>query len=69
VIHSENDFRCPIEQGEQLFAVLIDNGVEAEMLRFPESSHELSRSGKPKYRRERFDAIIDWHRRYLDVTT
>jgi dipeptidyl aminopeptidase/acylaminoacyl peptidase len=52
-----------------LFAVLIDNGVEAEMLRFPESSHELSRSGKPKYRRERFDAIIDWHRRYLDVTT
>lgn len=69
VIHSEADFRCPIEQGEQLFAVLIDNGVEAEMLRFPESSHELSRSGKPKYRRERFDAIIDWHRRYLDVTT
>jgi dipeptidyl aminopeptidase/acylaminoacyl peptidase len=69
VIHSENDFRCPIEQGEQLFSVLVDNGVEAEMLRFPESSHELSRSGKPKYRRERFDAIIDWHRRYLDVTT
>lgn len=69
VIHSEADFRCPIEQGEQLLAVLIDNGVEAEMLRFPDSSHELSRSGKPKYRRERFDAIIDWHRRHLDVTT
>ena len=69
IIHSENDFRCPVEQGEQLFAVLIDNGIEAEMLRFPDSSHELSRSGKPKYRRERFDAIVDWHRRHLDVTT
>jgi len=67
VVHSEADFRCPIEQGEQLFAVLVDNGVEAEMLRFPESSHELSRSGKPKYRCERFEAIIDWHRRHLDV--
>jgi len=69
IIHSENDFRCPIEQGEQLFAVLIDNGIEAEMLRFPDSSHELSRSGKPKYRRERFDAIVEWHRRHPDVTT
>jgi len=65
IIHSENDLRCPIEQGEQLFSVLIDQGIEAEMLRFPDSSHELSRSGKPKYRRERFDAIVDWHRRHM----
>ncbi|HSM02781.1 MAG TPA: S9 family peptidase [Acidimicrobiia bacterium] len=69
IVHSENDLRCPIEQAEQLFAVLIDNGVEAEMLRFPDSSHELSRSGKPGYRRERFDAIVAWHRRHVDVTT
>ena len=69
IIHSEEDFRCPIEQAEQWFAVLFDRGVEAEMLRFPGSSHELSRSGKPRYRRERFEAIVDWHRRHLDVTT
>ncbi len=68
-IHSEDDFRCPIEQAEQFFAVLIEKGVEAEMLRFPGSGHELSRSGKPKYRRERFEAIIDWHRRHLGATT
>ena len=68
-IHSEDDFRCPIEQAEQYFAVLVERGVEAEMLRFPGSGHELSRSGKPKYRRERFDAILDWHRRHLGVTT
>ena len=65
VIHSETDWRCPIEQGEQLFALLQKNGVESEMLRFPGESHELSRGGKPKHRIERFEAILDWHGRYL----
>ena len=69
VIHSEDDFRCPIEQAEQFFALLVAQGVDAEMLRFPGSGHELSRSGKPKYRKERFEAIVDWHRRHLGVTT
>ena len=65
IIHSEDDFRCPIEQGEQLLLALWMNGVEAEMLRFPGEGHELSRSGKPKHRVERFEAILDWHDRYL----
>jgi len=65
IIHSETDHRCPIEQAEQLFAVLVANGVEVEMLRFPGSSHELSRSGKPVYRKQRFEAILDWHGRHL----
>ncbi|MEA3511573.1 MAG: S9 family peptidase, partial [Actinomycetota bacterium] len=30
VLHSETDWRCPIEQGEQLFALLQNNGVESE---------------------------------------
>ena len=65
VIHSDADFRCPIEQAEQLFAVLLDNGVEVELLRFPAEGHELSRSGAPVHRRERFEAILDWHDRHL----
>jgi dipeptidyl aminopeptidase/acylaminoacyl peptidase len=72
IVHSEGDARCPIEQGEQLFAALAAQGVEVEMLRFPGASHELSRSGKPRWRRERFDAILEWHGRHLapgDVTT
>jgi dipeptidyl aminopeptidase/acylaminoacyl peptidase len=72
IVHSEGDARCPIEQGEQLFAALAANGVEVEMLRFPGASHELSRSGKPRWRRDRFAAILDWHARHLapgDVTT
>ena len=68
IIHSEADYRCPIEQAEQYFAALFANGVEVEMLRFPESSHELSRSGKPKYRKERFEAILAWNARHLGLT-
>ncbi len=66
VLHSEHDWRCPIEQGEQLFAVLKQNGVEAEMVRFPATEgHELSRSGKPKHRVERFGIVLEWHDRHL----
>jgi len=65
IIHSESDYRCPMEQGEQLFAVLVAAGVEVEMLRFPGNGHELSRGGKPQHRKQRFEAILDWHGRYL----
>ncbi len=65
ILHSEDDHRCPIEQAEQLFAALLKAGTPAELLRFPGESHELSRSGSPRHRQERFDAILEWHDRWL----
>ncbi len=65
IIHSENDFRCPIEQAEQYFLALLRAGTPVEMLRFPGEGHEMSRSGKPRHRQERFEAVLDWHARYL----
>ncbi len=66
VIHSETDFRCPIEQGQQLFSLLYKQGVETELLLFPSGEgHELSRSGTPKHRIERFEAILAWHEGHL----
>jgi dipeptidyl aminopeptidase/acylaminoacyl peptidase len=66
VLHSETDYRCPVEQGQQLFTLLYQQGVETELLLFPPGEgHELSRSGKPKHRVERFHAILDWHARHL----
>jgi dipeptidyl aminopeptidase/acylaminoacyl peptidase len=65
ILHSENDNRCPIEQAEQLFTALLVAGTATEFLRFPGESHELSRSGKPRHRKERFEAILDWHGRWL----
>ena len=65
VVHSENDLRCNIEQGELLFNMLRVMGKDVEMLRFPAESHELSRSGSPVHRVMRFEAILGWFGRYL----
>ena len=64
-IHSENDLRCPIQQGEEFFVALMELGVDTELVRFPDETHELSRSGKPKHREERFQHIMRWFNKYL----
>jgi len=65
IMHSENDLRCNIEQGEHLFVLLRLMGKETEMVRFPAESHELSRAGSPRHRVLRFEAILEWFDRYL----
>ncbi len=67
VIHSEQDLRCPLEQAQRYFAALRRGGVETRMLIFPGENHELSRSGTPWHRRQRFDAILDWWEEHLPV--
>ncbi|MDE0120844.1 MAG: S9 family peptidase [bacterium] len=68
IIHSENDLRCPIGQAEQLFAALLRKGIDVEMVRFPDEGHELSRSGAPRHRVERFEYILAWHDSHLKQT-
>jgi dipeptidyl aminopeptidase/acylaminoacyl peptidase len=65
VIHSEEDHRCPIEQGEQTFVALKHSGVESEMIRFPEEPHGLSRAGRTDRRIARLQHILRWFDRYL----
>ncbi|MCZ9880441.1 S9 family peptidase [Arthrobacter sp. B2a2-09] len=65
VIHSENDLRCPVEQGQRYFAALKAQGVEAALLLFPGEDHELSRSGTPHHRRQRFEQILAWWAKHL----
>jgi len=65
IIHSEDDLRCPIEQGEQLFVALKKLRREVRFVRFPGENHEMSRSGKPRHRLERFRHILDWFGAYL----
>lgn len=67
VMHSANDLRCPLGQAERYYAALKRNGVEAELVIFPGEDHELSRSGRPRHRRERFEIILDWWQRHLPV--
>lgn len=60
ILHSEKDYRCPIEQAEQLFIALKRLGQKTKFVRFPEENHELSRSGKPSLRKSRLDFIVNW---------
>ncbi len=66
IIHSEEDYRCPMEQAEQLYTALKVLGVDSEFIRFPGESHELSRSGKPKHRAERLEHMVRWFKKYFD---
>jgi dipeptidyl aminopeptidase/acylaminoacyl peptidase len=64
--HSERDYRCPIDQGEQLFTLLRRLGrAETEFVRFAQTGHELSRGGKPRSRVLRLRAIAQWFIRHL----
>jgi dipeptidyl aminopeptidase/acylaminoacyl peptidase len=65
IIHSEQDMRCPIEQGEQFYVALKKLKKEVEMVRFPGSNHELSRSGKPVLRVARLNQILRWFDKYI----
>lgn len=67
VLHSEEDYRCPLEQAQRYYVELLRHGVEAEFLLFPGENHELSRGGTPWHRRQRFEAILGWWARYLPV--
>jgi dipeptidyl aminopeptidase/acylaminoacyl peptidase len=65
VLHSEQDQRCPVGIALRYYTELKLNGVDAEMLVFPGETHELSRSGKPWHRKQRFDAVLDWWARKM----
>lgn len=65
VIHSEQDLRCDIEQGEQVYAALKRLGVETEFVRFPGEAHGLSRGGRTDRRIARLNHILRWFDRYL----
>lgn len=68
VVHSEHDLRCPVEQAQRMFVALKKAGVDAELLVFPGEGHELTRSGQPRHRLQRFRAVLDWWGRHLKVS-
>jgi dipeptidyl aminopeptidase/acylaminoacyl peptidase len=65
-IEGEADWRTPPnEGGEQMFRALKYRKIPTVMVRFPNESHELSRSGAPWHRVERLQHIVNWFDIYL----
>ncbi|HYM22776.1 MAG TPA: S9 family peptidase, partial [Vicinamibacterales bacterium] len=66
VLHSDNDYRVPLEQGEQWFRALQHYGVTSELVIFPRENHNLTRTGEPKHLVESLKWQCYWFERFLD---
>ncbi len=60
ILHAEEDHRCPMEQAEQLFLALKRLRREVVLVRFPDESHGLTRSGQPAHREEHMRRLVEW---------
>jgi dipeptidyl aminopeptidase/acylaminoacyl peptidase len=67
ILHSDNDLRCPIEEGEQMFTALKFLKREVKMVRFEGQTHDLSRNGHPRSRVIRLEHIIDWFTSHISA--
>jgi len=65
VIHSEEDWRTPIHEGEVMFRALKQQKKPVVMIRFPGENHELSRSGMPSRRVQNQHHIRAWFDHWL----
>ena len=63
--HSEQDIRTTIAQAEALFTVLRSHRRPVRLMRVPDETHELTRSGSPFRRVENLRIVADWFRHFL----
>ncbi|MGM0438776.1 MAG: alpha/beta hydrolase family protein [Bacillota bacterium] len=64
-IHSEEDYRCWLPEGIQMFTALKYHDVDSRLCMFKGENHELSRGGKPEHRIRRLEEMVDWFNKYL----
>jgi dipeptidyl aminopeptidase/acylaminoacyl peptidase len=67
IIHSEEDYICPISEAEQLFAFMKRMNKEVLFVRFPGENHSLSRSGRPRHRTERLNLYLWWFTSHIET--
>lgn len=61
LLQAEGDWRCPIEQAEQLFTALKRLGRPVLLVRYPPpANHSFSRDGPPDLRLDRLERMIGW---------
>jgi dipeptidyl aminopeptidase/acylaminoacyl peptidase len=65
IVQSEEDFRTPMGNAEIWFIALKKQGVPVELIRYPRSTHELSRSGEPWLLVDRLGRLRQWFTYWL----
>ena len=63
-LHSDEDYRCPLEQGVQMYTAVSLTGTDARLVVFKGENHSLSRSGKPCNRVRRLEELLNWIKTY-----
>jgi len=66
ILHSDNDYRVPLEQGEQWFRALKHYRVTTELVIFPRENHNLTRTGEPKHLVESLNWQLYWFDRFIN---
>lgn len=64
--HGEIDYRCPIEQSEQMYSAIKLNGIETQLVRYPGDSHEHARRGVPKNMKDRLSRKLKWFQDHMN---
>lgn len=67
ILHADEDYRCALEQAEELFAVLRWMGKTVELVIFEGENHGLTRGGRPGNRIEHQRRILGWFQKYLGI--
>jgi dipeptidyl aminopeptidase/acylaminoacyl peptidase len=65
IVQSEEDHRTPMTDAEQWFLGLTKHGVPAEFVRYPRSTHDLSRTGEPWLLVDRLGRLRQWFSHWL----
>jgi dipeptidyl aminopeptidase/acylaminoacyl peptidase len=68
VIHSDHDYRVPVNNGEMFYLFMKKNDVDTRLVRYPREGHELSRSGEPAHVVDRLERIRRWFDGYSAYT-
>ncbi len=65
MVQSEEDFRTPMTGAEEWFIALRKQGVPVEFVRYPRSTHDLSRTGEPWLLVDRLGRLRQWFTHWL----
>jgi dipeptidyl aminopeptidase/acylaminoacyl peptidase len=65
IVQSEEDHRTPMANAELWFMALKKQGVPVELVRYPRSTHDLSRTGEPWLLVDRLGRLRQWFSHWL----
>ena len=65
ILQGSDDLRCPVGQSQELFASIVRGGnAPVELVLYPGADHHLAEQGKPSFRVDYVNRIVDWLERW-----